>query len=73
MIKNEESVAMNTIVKKGWKLLVDNMGEADATRFIVSFERGTGDSIQEIRNFWGDKKAEEIHRDILEAKKKGLI
>ena len=73
MIKNEESVAMNTIVKKGWKLLVDNMGEADATRFIVSFERGTGDSIQEIRKFWGNKKAEEIHKDILEAKKKGLI
>ena len=56
MIKNEESVAINEIVRKGWNLLVDNMGEADATRFIVSFERGKGDSVQEIKKFWGDKR-----------------
>jgi hypothetical protein len=73
MIKNKESVVMNKIVKKGWDLLVDNMGEADATRFIVSFERGTGDSVQEIKKYWGDKKIEEIHMEVLEAKKKGLI
>lgn len=42
-------------------------------RFIVSFERGKGDSVQEIRKFWGDKRVEEIHDEILEAKKKGLI
>ncbi len=64
---------MNKIVKKGWDLLVDNLGEADATRFIVSFERGAGDSVQEIKKYWGDKKIEDIHREILEAKKKGLI
>lgn len=73
MIKNGESVAMNEIVKRGWDLLVDNMGEANATRFIVSFERGQGDSVKEIKKFWGNKKIEEIHGDILEAKGKGLI
>ena len=73
MIKNKESVAMKKKEKKGWDLLVDNLGEADATRFIVSFERGTGDTVQEIKKYWGDKKIEEMHSEILEAKKKGLI
>ena len=72
MIKNENAVEIDTIVKNGWKLLVDNMGEADATRFIVSFERGTGDSIQEIKKFWGNKSVDEIHRTILAAKKQEL-
>jgi len=71
VIKNEESVAINEIVRKGWNLLVDNLGEADATRFIVSLERGKGDSVQEIKKFWGDKRIEEIHKEVLEAKKKG--
>ena len=73
MIKNEKSATINEIVRKGWNLLVDNMGEADATRFIVCFERGKGDSVQEIKKFWGDKKIEEIHKEVLETKKKGLI
>ncbi|MCC7211755.1 MAG: hypothetical protein E3K40_14870 [Candidatus Brocadia sp.] len=73
MIENEKSTAINEIVRKGWNLLVDNMGEADATRFIVSFERGKGDSVQEIKKFWGDKKVEEIHREVLEAKKRGCF
>ena len=73
MRKSDESIIINEIVKKGWNLLVDNMGEADATRFIVSFERGHGDSVKEIKKFWGNKKIEEMHRDILEAKEKGLI
>ena len=68
MIENEKSTAINEIVRKGWNLLVDNMGEADATRFIVSFERGKGDSVQEIKKFWGDKKVEEIYREVLEEK-----
>jgi len=73
VIKNEKSATINEIVRKGWNLLVDNMGEADATRFIVCFERGKGDSVQEIKKFWGDKKIEEIHKEVLETKKKGLI
>jgi hypothetical protein len=73
MIKIEENSVMNEIVKKGWNVLVENLGIADATRFIVSFERGIGDSVQEIKKFWGEKKIEDIHAQILEAKKKGLI
>lgn len=70
VIKNEEPIAINEIVRKGWNLLVDNMGEADATRFIVSFERGKGDSVQEIKKFWGNKKIEDIHKEVFEAKRR---
>ncbi|BBO19275.1 conserved hypothetical protein [Candidatus Brocadia pituitae] len=56
MIKNEKSTAINEIVRKGWNLIVDNMGEADARRFIVSFERGKGDSVQETKKFWEIKR-----------------
>jgi hypothetical protein len=73
MIKVEEDSVINEIVEKGWNLLVENLGIADATKFIVSFERGTGDSVQEIKKFWGKKKIEDIHAEILEAKKKELI
>lgn len=73
MISTEESPAMNEIVKKGWSVLVANLGIADATRFIVSFERGAGDSVQEIKKFWGGKKIEDIHAEIMEAKRKGEL
>ncbi len=59
MIKRE--TVINEIVKKGWDILVENLGITDATRFIVSFERGKGDSVQKINKFWGDKKLEDIH------------
>lgn len=73
MIKVEENPIMSEIVKKGWNLLVENLGIANATRFIVSLERGTGDSVEEIKRFWGEKKIEDIHAEIIEAKRKGLI
>lgn len=73
MAEVKGNTSVDEIVKKGWNILVENLGIADATRFIVSFERGKGDSVWEIKKFWGDKKVEEIHAEILEAKEKGLI
>ena len=51
----------------------NDLAIADVKEFLAVLERGKGDSVQEIRRFWGDKKIEEIHREVLEAKKKGLI
>ena len=69
----KENAAMNKIIKKGWNTLVDSLGIADATRFIVTFERGEGDSVKEIKEFWKDKSIEQIHKEILDAKRKNLI
>lgn len=52
---------------------MENLGITDAKRFIVSFERGKDDSVQEIKKFWGDKRIEDVHAEILGAKEKGLI
>ena len=69
----KDNTSVDEIVKRGWNILVENLGIADATIFIVSFERGKGDSVQEIKKFWEDKRIEDIHAEILEAKKRGLI
>lgn len=28
------------VIREGWKILIDNMGVAKATRFLTAFERG---------------------------------
>jgi hypothetical protein len=38
------------------------MGVAKATRFLVAFERGEGDSVKEIKRFWRGKSLDEISR-----------
>ena len=73
MTEVKDNTSADEIVKRGWDILVENLGITDATRFIVSFERGKGDSVQEIKKFWEDKRIEDIHAEILEAKKRGLI
>jgi len=37
------------LIREGWKTLVKKMGVAKATRFLVAFERGEGDSVREIK------------------------
>jgi hypothetical protein len=41
------------------------MGLQKATQFIVSLERGKGDSVQETNEYWGDASVEEIHNQIM--------
>lgn len=50
------------IIREGWKTLVKKMGIVKATRFLVAFERGEGDSVKEIKRFWRGKSLDEIYR-----------
>jgi hypothetical protein len=50
------------LIQEGWKTLVKKMGVAKATRFLVAFERGEGDSVKEIKRFWRGKSLDEIYR-----------
>ena len=52
------------VIQEGWKTLVKKMGVAKATRFLVAFERGEGDTVKEIRRFWRGKSIEEIYRTV---------
>lgn len=61
------------ILERGWHVLVEHLGVGDATRFIRSYYPGHGDSVKEIREFWGNKTVHEIAEEIREAKKRGEI
>ena len=50
------------LIQEGWTTLVKKMGVAKATRFLVAFERGEGDSVKEIKRFWRGKSLNEIYR-----------
>lgn len=49
------------LVRQGWKALVDSLGIQRATQFVVLIERGKGDSVQDIAQYWGDSSIEAIH------------
>ncbi len=60
------------ILREGWSALVDTLGIQKATRFVVLLERGKGDSVQEIAQYWEDSSIDEIHRQVSEwASRKG--
>lgn len=53
------------IIREGWKLLVDKLGVEKATRFVVAFERGEGDSVKEIKK--KGKSLTEIYEEVKRA------
>ena len=56
------------VVEEGWKVLVERLGIQKATQFVILMERGKGDSIQEIKDYWGDAGIGEIHDRVIEWK-----
>jgi hypothetical protein len=59
-----------SIIREGWKLLVEQLGIEKATQFIMLIERGKGDTVQEITEYWGNASIEEIHHQVLAWKTK---
>lgn len=56
------------VVEEGWKVLVEQLGIQKATQFVMLLERGKGDSIQEINDYWGEASIDEIHDRVIEWK-----
>lgn len=54
-----------SIIREGWTLLVEQMGILKATQFIMLLERGSGDTVQEIAEYWGNASIEEIHSQVV--------
>ena len=52
------------IVQEGWKVLVAKLGLQKATQFVVLLERGKGDSVKEISDYWGDANIDEIYNRV---------
>jgi hypothetical protein len=51
-----------------WEALLERLGYADVTRFIMLLDKGGGDSVQYFRDLWKDRTAEDIYREISERK-----
>jgi len=56
------------VVREGWEILVKNLGLLKATQFVVLLERGKGDSVKEIAEYWGDATVDEIYDRVMEWK-----
>lgn len=56
------------VIREGWNTLVKEMGVVKATRFLIAFERGEGDSVKEIKRFWRGKSLDEIYRIVKRVK-----
>jgi hypothetical protein len=55
----------NGVVQAGWDVLVEKLGIQKATEFVILLERGKGDSVQEISDYWGDATLAEIHSKVM--------
>ena len=64
-----EAKTLNEIRIRGFKVLVENLGPADAIRFIQSYTHGSGDYTQE-RKAWLEKDFDTVVAGIMEHRKK---
>lgn len=53
------------VIQEGWTLLVEKLGLQKATQFVILLERGKGDSVQEINNYWGEASIDDIHNKVM--------
>jgi hypothetical protein len=60
----------SAIIREGWQVLVEQLGLQRATQFVVLLERGKGDSVQEIVDYWGDASIDEIYDRVMAYKVK---
>jgi hypothetical protein len=56
------------LVREGWELLVKHLGLPKAIQFVILLERGKGDSVEEIKEYWGEASIDEIHARIMQWK-----
>ena len=54
----------NAIIREGWEILVEQLGVQKATQFVVLLERGKGDSVKDIADYWGDASIDQIYNQI---------
>jgi len=54
-----------SLIQEGWTVLVNQLGIQKATKFVVLLERGHGDSVKDIAQYWGDMSIDEIHHQVM--------
>ncbi|MBI3330057.1 MAG: hypothetical protein HYZ81_25535 [Nitrospinae bacterium] len=59
--------------QRAWKALVKELGIVDATRVVMAVEPGEGDSVDQYAQLWEGMTLEEVHLEIVNAKKRGEL
>lgn len=59
---------IETFIRDAWDIFRNKLGIQKATQFFVLIERGKGDSIKQIADYWGDASINEIHDRVMEWK-----
>ena len=44
--------AEQRLIEQGWEALVERLGVAEATRFVMLLDRRTGGALQQLRGLW---------------------
>jgi len=55
----------DSIIREGWEILVERLGIQKATQFVILLERGKGDTVKEIAEYWGNASIDEIHNQVV--------
>jgi hypothetical protein len=55
----------DSIIREGWEILVERLGIQKATQFVLLLERGKGDTVKEIAEYWGNASINEIHDQVV--------
>lgn len=71
--KTKTITSRQQLIEIGWQALVQKLGFDKANEFLMTFFAGQGDSVKEYRKMWGNKSVNQIHQEILKAKKAGRI
>lgn len=59
------------LVSRGWDALVERLGYADATRFVMLMDKGSGDSVKYFRDLWKNTSAKAIYKKVLARRRAG--
>jgi hypothetical protein len=54
----------------GWEALVVALGPANATRFVLQYERGSGDYVKLREKLFGQKTVDELYNEMKSRKKR---
>jgi hypothetical protein len=55
----------DSIIREGWEILVERLGIQKATQFVLLLERGKGDTVKDIAEYWGNASINEIHDQVV--------
>jgi len=58
------------LLTRGWEVLVEKLGYAHATRFVMLLDTGSGDAVEYFRALWQDTSAAEIYEQMLARRKR---